>query len=458
MTKEIPYGLDFQRGVFKLMATDEVFCAKACHHLNGKFFTGELKWFFNVAKSHYENFKEVPSQGVFETEALKHEIKKQQYYFDEVQKIFHSSPSIEKTKRELTGFIRANIFVDAYQRASDLFNAGSKDNAYEITSFELERLNKIDFERERVVRFGDHEKVLGILSSQKRDAIPTGIRAIDDAMNGGLYPGSWTTFIGGSNSGKSLLTCTLGYFAVMSGKKVFCTIHEDEEFPTKCRWLSRFSGIPFARLMTGLALLSPEEREMLARADEILKENVVLRFMYTQEAIVERVLEAARMLHKEWPFHLFLCDYGQCLTSSRFKSMDNPRMLQEYVYGELKQICLELNIAGAGGAQTNRQGHALAKSGADYIRCTDVAEAFGIVRKSSNVITMNRSNSDAGKDRIVYLLDKVRNGICPIAVECVTDYNRCRTHTDEVGSQAMVNVDDGPNKKASRTEDAEQSV
>ena len=42
------------------------------------------------------------------------------------------------------------------------------------------------------------------------------------------------------------------------------------------------------------------------------------------------------------------------------------------------------------------------------------------------MVTINRSDSAAANNRIVFLLDKARQGRCPVAVECVSDYSRAR--------------------------------
>jgi hypothetical protein len=43
---------------------------------------------------------------------------------------------------------------------------------------------------------------------------------------------------------------------------------------------------------------------------------------------------------------------------------------------------------------------------------------------------MNRSDEDVQEHRITYLLDKVRNGRCPVANVCQTDYEKSVTHVE----------------------------
>ena len=150
--------------------------------------------------------------------------------------------------------------------------------------------------------------------------------------------------------------------------------------------------------------------------------------MYSNDATIEAVCDAARSVMKQWPYDLFICDYGGCLSSKRFKDLSNARLVQEHVHFELKQLCLTLNVPGTGGAQVNREAMNKNKTGADLLRMTDVAEAIGIIKKASTVITMNRSAKDIENDRIIFLLDKSRGGITNMAVDCITDFSKCRTH------------------------------
>jgi KaiC/GvpD/RAD55 family RecA-like ATPase len=434
----ISHGADFQRQVLHLMITEPKFCAKASEYLQEAFFSAELKWFFRTVRDLYLEHKMPPKLSTLTSECHMHGLEAQKY-LEQLNLIYTSNPQEDYVKRELTSFIKANMFVLAAKEAVNLYNSGSREQSYDFTREQLDKLIKVDFEKERTANFGTVFDDLEVARKQHTGAIPTGIIGIDQAMNGGLFPQTWTTFLGGSNSGKSMLMPSLAYHAYRAGKKTFVTIHEDEEVPTKMRYYSRFTGIPFSRLFA--PDLTDEERDLLKMADGVLKDHVRLRFMYLQESTVEAVQTAARNLHRDWPFDLFLCDYGQCLTTNRFKTIDNTRLLQEYVYHELKQLCLELNVAGAGGAQVNRAGHAMAKTGADLLRMTDVGESWGIVKKSSNVITMNRSDEDATHNRIIFLLDKVRNGTCPVAVECATDYGRCMTHdADNPSTQRLMEI------------------
>lgn len=451
-TGQMRYDLGFQRSVLKLMLIDPKFCQRSCAFLEPVHFSGELSWFFNKIKDLYQLYSDVPTRDTIAAEISAHSVNDQLKYYAQLDEIFKTEPQPEHIKKVMTGFVRCNIFVEATRSAANAYNNGTYDYAFKYARDRIEALFEADFGNDPFVRFGDYKKVLEDAKNEKIGAIPTGIHAIDEAMGGGMMPGTWTTFLGASNAGKSMLMPNLAKQAVDRKKRVLVTIHEDEENPTKLRYLSCFSGVPISVLSYGIHNLTPEQQKAVEIADITLKEYVVLRFMYTSESTVENVMDVARNLMKEWKFDLFLCDYGQCLTSRKFKDFSEVRHLNEHVYHMLKQLCLELKIPGAGGAQVNRQAMTMNRTGSEFLRCTDVSEAFGIIKKSNNVITINRSNEDVIANRIKFLLDKTRNGRCPVAVECISDYKNSVTHRSDLG-QTELDVAGGP---ASNREDSDK--
>ena len=428
--QKLAYGEAFHRSVLKLMVEDYIFCSKAARLLNSNDFSDPLNWFFTQIVELYEERNTTPKWDDISTRIARQGKDEAFAYQVELANIQKAEVNEKTVKSEMTSFIRLNLFIDTAYSTTEKLKRGNREGAYEELTEAAFKLNTVSFDKARYVGFGDVETLLNDMKAQTEGAIPTGIRAIDEALGGGLLPGTWTTFIGASNAGKSMVMASLAYFAALKGKRTFLTVHEDEMLPIKIKFLSCFSKIPFNRLLFGFHLLTDIEKLQIKLADEHLKEFVKIQFMYSLDSTIENVCQEVRAVMKEWPFDLYLCDYGGCLSSRKFKDLSNVRIIQEYVYGELKQLCLDLNIPGAGGAQVNREAMNKNKSGADYLRMTDVAEAIGIIKKSSNVISINRSASDIDKNLITYLLDKSRSGVTNIAVECISDFSRCSTHLE----------------------------
>ncbi len=452
-SKPMNYGLPFQRAVIKFMMDDGSFRMKAVEHLKSSDFSGELSWFFETIRTNYSDLKTPPTKENLVADISKHKIDKQLNYYRELDEILAAHVTPERIIAEMTGFIRANMFIDSYSEAAPLYNSGSNDKAYAHVADAMAKLNAVNFGQQTRQEFGNGREISLSMAEDARNAIKTGIHAIDAAM-GGMLPGSWTTFLGASNAGKSMLMPMLALQSALQGKRTLVTVHEDEEKPTKIRYLSCFSGIAFNKIAYGFHTLEPSELARFDEADALLNKYVSIKFMYTSDATVEKVMDHARAVMREWPFDLFLCDYGQCLTTRDAKKTDSIRHIHEHVYHLLKQLCLELDIPGAGGAQLNRVGVGKNMSGADWIRGVDVSESFGIYQKASNFITINRSSDDVRNNRVVFLLDKCRNGKTQVAVSCESNYETCRVYNPEPGRQKDVSklIDLGPAER----EDAEK--
>jgi hypothetical protein len=69
----------------------------------------------------------------------------------------------------------------------------------------------------------------------------------------------------------------------------------------------------------------------------------------------------------------------------------------------------------------------------DLIRSTDISDCIDIARKSTNVITLNRSFDQQKNNKILFYLEKNKYGIGNKAVLCESDFNRICTH--EPGKQ-----------------------
>lgn len=434
----------FQASVLKLMMEDHQFCHRACEMLDPSHFKDRLSWFFTKIREFYRDHSQMPTREALSPDIASHEVSKQQGYYDDWNEIWAIKTVPEKIKEAMTEFVRCNIFVDAAVQASNKYNKGRREEAFTFVRDRMEALHKATFDHDPFSRFGDAEYVMSQSKDELDNAIKTGIIAIDEQI-GGMTPGTFTVWLGASNAGKSMLGPRLAKQAADQKKRTFVTIHEDEEIPTKIRYLACFADLPINKLMYGSHGLNDEEKKRLSDADALLKEYVVLRFMYTTEATVENVMDVARALMREWKFHLFICDYGQCLSSRQQRGVE-MRHLHEHVYHMLKQLCLELKIAGTGGAQVNRHGMAMNRAGSDWLRCTDVSEAYGIIKKATNIITINRSNQDVLDNRVVFLLDKARNGKCPIAVDCVSNFSNAIVYYPEKQQNVQL-VGDGPAAK-----------
>lgn len=438
--KKLPFGQDFQNNMLRLMLIDETFFHKCNTALKEEFFDNKyLAWIFHTSVGYFEDYQNSPTFTMLGNEAKKHGIKDQQNYIDMINKVANAHDYDEDyIRRELTGFVRRNIFVDTYKRAANLYNSNNPDSAYKFMQDKINELIEVDFEIDDVINWDNIEEQLEEARMMNEHAVPTGIVPIDEALGGGMQRGTLTTLLAPTNAGKSMFLINVLYAAVMAGKKVIYIIHEDEEVPTILRVLSRFTAIPYNKLRISGTLLDEKDLRAIQMAKKLLKKHVIMKFMYGSETTVEEVRDWLMMKKREFDYDLIIDDYGQFIRT-RVKT-EGERFTQSIVYRTFKQIALKTKTAFLSVAQGNRAAQKVAKRGVDYLRSTDLAECFEIARVSSNIITLNRSDDMTLNNELIFYLEKNKNGRVNVAVKCKSDYARCITHDSRMDGLGMWEV------------------
>ncbi len=431
--KSFPFSVEFQHCLLSHMIRDDRFLSKCVLGVQEEYFADKtLSWVFRSTLRYWNEYQRSPTIQELENEVRKHDADKQSPYY-EALRLVRDAKSVgdDVLRRELTAFVRRNKFISFYKRAATLYNAKRNEDAYRITKDAIDELIQIDFDDDKIVDFTKAYDVICEAKKGSATSVPTGIVPIDIAMGGGLFPGSFTTLLAGTNIGKSMTLVNIAYHAIMAGKKVVYLVHEDEQTPTILRFISRFTLIPYNKLMLSTEILSENEKRDIKSASEIIDKFLDLKFMYGAETTIEEVAIWLKNRMKESPFDLFIDDYGQILRT-RSKN-DGERFSQSIVHRGLMQICRTLNVAGLTVAQGNREAQKVNRSGTSYLRSTDLSECFEIARVSSNIITLNRSDDQMKQNELIFFLDKTRQGPVGIAVRCKTDYSRCITHDSSIG-------------------------
>ena len=456
--QNLPFTLDFQLALIHLMITDHSFCTRVRSKLKPEFFgtdqdtRTQLSWFFKRIVDYVDTYQRLPTQAILKDEILKLDANKRNTYDSLLNRIMTDKSvkdiAPDYIRRNLTGWLRSCLFVQHTKKAVSIYNSGNHDNAYQTTKDMLNELITSDVQDDHVADFNDIETLLNKAQQSVQNAIPLGIPQFEQNMGGGLQPQTLTVVLGGTNIGKTTFCVSLAYYAIRAKKKVCMVVLEDEEEPTKIKFLSRFTNIPMNKLYAGFGVLSDEEKTSLNVAKKILDKYLTLKFQYGVEMEVESVIDWISNEHKnKTKFDLVLVDYGQILTTKR--KAEGAYEVQKYVHRALKQLANECSFAVVTPAQGNRTAQKVSSTGADYLKVTDLADCFEIARVANNVITLNRSDKDQKSDRIVMLLAKQRRGRVNIAVESVSDYSTQLTHKAdkcfEIGSIDNLNDDTIPN-------------
>lgn len=290
-----------------------------------------------------------------------------------------------------------------------------KDGGYNI-----ERAQRVVEQVEAIERATTNEDELTpealfdlIVSQKTNERVSTGIKELDDAMNGGLPKGNVALVIAGTGVGKTTFGSILAMKSALEGNKVLHIFFEDTvaeigrkyystltgrytneyeelEGDRKKELTSEIMGVPLYR--TALSLIKPKR-------------------MRNGEDRVEDIINYVRkQIAMGWKPDMIIIDYMSCLklTSDQRVAVSKEYELLEKAMKRLECFAQDENIAIWVEQQTNRDG---VKSETKNDRIGNVQGSFRLTQPASFIFYLERSNVDR-INRANLFMDKSRG--CPM--------------------------------------------
>lgn len=239
---------------------------------------------------------------------------------------------------------------------------------------------------------------------------PTGLRALDLSLGGGLGQGEWSLVIAPSGSGKTALATQLGAnFGIRSQKTLLITT---EQPPSELllRIVSNICNIPFDRIRAGIerARLMPEEEERYKRMKPILGKNLFFADWSKDRSRSIRAdlrAEVERFIAAHGHLDVLIFDWiGGALGALFGKDQHELRLAFQDTGDALADMAREFNAVVIGFAQaaigTTR--------GKMCIEQCDIAECKSLGRSATNVVgisALRDTTNDDGPNfaRVQYL-------------------------------------------------------
>jgi len=428
------FDTHFQNGIVKLMLTDQNFSSKCLNHLSPEYFENKyLSWIFSRMRHHNDTYGNPPSG---------------QYIWDQIKNIKEeeqasykaSFKNIAKTnlqddaylRDELTQFIQTREFKKMHQTEAELFNSGKYKEAFDYVSDYILKIKTISFNDSDFIQRKDMDKILVDARESITNHIPTGITAIDKALNGGLPKQSVTTVLGAWNVGKSIVGINLVYYAAMAGKKVLYIFHEGRKSQVVLRFLSRISGISYNNIMAGVYLEDPIQVKKIEDAKTFIEEYIRIREMRQVGVSIEDVCAYAKATMDEWHFDELLDDYGQKLITGK-KGFKELRHIQGHIWHTFDLLSAELDIAIVTFGQLNRDHVKINRGGGQIVRSEGVSECSAIAMVSETILTINKSPHDEEENKLIICLDKCRDSRAGLLVGCNTNFANMRAYDPRLG-------------------------
>lgn len=364
--------------------------------------------------------------------------KERDLFYSLIDRCLYSSTlhSLEKTRKDLTGFLRMSLYKTAMQKGSKMYNGGKNvEDAYEYTRKAMVDMQEASFENGNIVnKFGNILDWMDKRAETKDSAISTGNALLDQALGGGLFPQDNSAILAPSNVGKSTALITVARHAVQQQKKVLFLTHEDVPDKIKEKVLLSMLGISRNTLFTQWRH-SEEKQQIIKMVGTWLDRYLYfIPFNKAGAMFVEDVIGAARELHNDLlnksghGFDLIIDDYPKKLKmKSRMGSKESLfRAELAEVYDHFVQLAIELNTHCMYAIQTNREGLKMnnRKDGSDtMLGMEQTDEAFGIAQNTANIIAIMRSPEDKHKNIMRINVAKNRNGLTDIAVVTRTAFH-----------------------------------
>lgn len=356
---------------------------------------------------------------------------------------------VDELRKDFTEWLHSVIMIEGLTKAEFYFNKHDIKKTNQILQEAVKEVNSTAFDGSGAVSFINPEEYVDEFIESKGNAISTGLTMLDQAIlkgatNGGLLPGDTTVIIAPVNVGKTTFMLSVACHNIRQGKDVLFVTHEGNYKYIRLMFLANMAGCSVDEILT--LGLTKEGRARIANAAAILEKHLTYEpYNKSKAMIVEEfiptVIFANEQRKQEYGkgYDLFVDDYPFILnTELAFKGSLQKRNADAVVFNYFIQLGLEQGFHVLAAMQTNREGNKVNKkmNGENRILVQeDASEAFGPVMQASNIITLNRGPVAEQIGLMTFGLSKTRtNKKGGVAIIARTDYDRCMTHSNELGS------------------------
>jgi replicative DNA helicase len=249
------------------------------------------------------------------------------------------------------------------------------------------------------------DNISTVLEEDFRKPIRTGIKGLDDVMDGGLAKTELAVILAPFGVGKTTMMTKLANTAMNDGKKVLQIFFEDNPKVIQRKHLSCWSGYNLNELS-----LHKDELEKMAEDMSKGKGSLRLKKFSSDGTTIPVIRQYIRKLIAQgWKPDIILLDYIDCVEPS--KKYDDANVGEGSVMRQFEALLSELDIAGWTAIQGNRSSIAAAVVEADQmggsIKKAQIAHfvvsiAKTLDQKEAGTATMAILKSRFGKSGVIY--------------------------------------------------------
>lgn len=405
------YGYSFQTKVLTSLITDRDFLVQNIDLIDSSYFSNKaLKWLVDQTLFYFKETKQLPTLDVFKIQVSN--ITDELFKTEIVTTLKDSFKAVESTdlskiKETVVEFCKHQEIAKAYINSTEDFKKG---NYEEI----LKKFDTAIKKGQIAVDFG-HNYIEDLeyryTEQAKPERIPTGIKILDEVMNGGLPRGNFGIISAPSGGGKSWWLSKLGVNALKSGYKVLHYTLELDDIYTAWRYDSLLTGIPFDDLQFHQDDVS--KQVLKYKNNKLFIKNFPMRSLslFALEAHIEKHILAG--LSPD----LVILDYAD-LMKIDFTGVRDDKVLGE-LFADLRGLAQRFNFALWSADQINRE-----NSEKDIIGNTGISSAYAKIFALDFNMTFSRKPKDKAQNVGRLHIAKSRLGTDGLTFPCKFDtYN-----------------------------------
>lgn len=433
-------GEDFQYKLVHEFIENHTFFEDLSPIIDQNMFTDpSLKTIVGVMKNYYEKYGNVPGYdniGI-ELRDLSHSDKERETYLAVLDKVKETNSSgVESTREKAEKFFRQQNIV---RTANEILKIAEKgdDNQYDACVGLLNDAMAVGIHNDFGEGLFDH--INETLSDDYRTPIPTGIKKIDELLEGGLGKGELGVIIGPTSFGKTSLTTAMASHAACEGWKVLQIVFEDRIKQIQRKHLGRITGIEARDLS------KPENVELVKQTieqfpdKEKLEKNLrIVKFPSGEKTARQIKRFIQKLTNTGFKPDLVIVDYFECLEHESDKSTTNEYEKEGKTMRIFEAMAGELDMAFWIPSQGTKDSINLELVTMDKIggsvKKAQIAHVIMSIARTVEDIDNNKATiailkNRAGKSGKVFQNVDFNNGTCRISTD----------HVDELDSLYAAN-------------------
>lgn len=433
-------GEDFQYKLVHEFIANHTFFEDLSPIIDQNMFTDpSLKTIVGVMKNYYEKYGNVPGYdniGI-ELRDLSHSDKERETYLAVLDKVKETNSSgVESTREKAEKFFRQQNIV---RTANEILKIAEKgdDNQYDACVGLLNDAMAVGIHNDFGEGLFDH--INETLSDDYRTPIPTGIKKIDELLEGGLGKGELGVIIGPTSFGKTSLTTAMASHAACEGWKVLQIVFEDRIKQIQRKHLGRITGIEARDLS------KPENVELVKQTieqfpdKEKLEKNLrIVKFPSGEKTARQIKRFIQKLTNTGFKPDLVIVDYFECLEHESDKSTTNEYEKEGKTMRIFEAMAGELDMAFWIPSQGTKDSINLELVTMDKIggsvKKAQIAHVIMSIARTVEDIDNNKATiailkNRAGKSGKVFQNVDFNNGTCRISTD----------HVDELDSLYAAN-------------------